>query len=147
MAMTTKEFKQLKDLMMRAAASVMDEEAQAEALQCFKRATLILAKHGHTWAEAMDKVIKVVNEVEGFEEIPDERPVRRGSARPTAPDDLDNLFEDAMAGASGSGSFLELLESIHAQWKEQGWVSPRQREVVENAAERYAERHSGGRVR
>src|SRR6266576_6365331 len=108
MTMNTKEFKNLKDFLMRAAAT----DSEPEMVQCFKRATLLLATHGYTWAQAMDKRVTVVNEVEAD---PHDAEVQ---SHTTPHDDLDRLFEDAMAGASGS--FLETLESIHSQYEELG---------------------------
>ena len=50
-----------------------------------------------------------------------------------------------MDGASDS--FLETIASIYKQWEEKDWMSEGQKKVVRDAAERYAERHPGGRVR
>ena len=113
MPMTTAEFKRLKDLLMRAAATDSDPELA----QCFKRASVLLATHGYTWAQAMDRVVRVVDPVTKIEE-----------------EDWESLFDDAMIGASGS--FLEMLESIHKQWEKCLRLSPRQEEVVRTAAER-----------
>jgi hypothetical protein len=111
--MTTAEFKRLKDLLMRAAATDSDPEL----VQCFKRASVLLATHGHTWAQAMDRVVRVVDPVTTIEE-----------------EDWECLFDKALAGASGS--FLEMLESIYEQWEKTGRLSTRQEEVVRTAAER-----------
>lgn len=143
--MTLKSFKRLKDLVMRAAAT----DSDAELVQSFRLATLHLATHGFSWAQALDRVVTVVNEVEEVDLSSDMQEVVHNSiqrfAKTMVKDDLERLFEDAMDGASGS--FLEMLESIHAQWEESGSISPRQRQVVEEAAERHAEIHPGGRVR
>ena len=158
MPMTTAEFKRLKDLLMRAAATDSDPEL----VQCFRRASVLLATHGHTWAAALDRVVRVVDPVTMVEidssRTPGGGPAvgerRGGEARSalvnpprhiTKNDDMERLFEDAMAGASGS--FLETLESIHEQWEETGTLSQRQAQVVIDAAERYADRNPGGRVR
>jgi hypothetical protein len=115
--MTTAEFKRLKDLLMRAAATDSDPEL----VQCFKRASVLLATHGHTWAQAMDLVVRVFDPVTTIEEDEGEN--------------WEELFEKAMTGASGS--FLEILESIYEQWQKGKRLSPRQEEVVRAAAEHY----------
>lgn len=119
-----------------------------EALAAFRRATEVIRAHGFTWAEVLDRRVTVLSEVEAATEdtsVPGpDRP-----ARPRPREEADGLtdgdFELALDGAGGS--FRETLLSIQAQWENGGRLSPRQVEVVRNAAERGAERHPGGRVR
>jgi hypothetical protein len=60
-------------------------------------------------------------------------------------DDLETAFDLALRDADGD--FRRLLLSIQAQHEERGTISPRQRQIVEEAAERYIERHEAGRIR
>jgi len=43
-------------------------------------------------------------------------------------------FEQILETAKGS--FRDLIESIYDQWETEGWLSPRQRQVLLNALER-----------
>jgi hypothetical protein len=141
MPMTSAEFKQLKDIMMRGASSAMDPNAQAEALQCFRRATLLIANHGHTWAQALDKVIRVVDPVMALDDS--NKPPRRIQIEED--EEWEQLFDDAVRGASGT--FLDRINDIYDKWKEYGRMTERQKEVIRNAANRWADRHEGGRVK
>lgn len=111
--MTITEFRQLKKTMMMATSSV-----DAEALTALRHANTMITRHGYTWEQVLDRVIKV--------EVPIE------AAAGGDEDALNALFEEAMSNASGS--FLETLESIYEQWENKGFLTPRQREVVERAA-------------
>ena len=153
MPMTRAEYSQLRKCMARTAS-----ESDAEALASVRRANMILATHSLTWQAVFERLVRVVDSVEVIEEIPAQlAPAGRGGAeggssltrrappRTNDTEDWDRLFDDAMAGASGT--FLDTLEDIHEQWEGERWLSDKQKEVVRNATERYAERHPGGRVR
>lgn len=113
MPMTVTEFRQLKATMMLATSPV-----DAEALTALRRANAVIARHGYTWTQVLDRVVKV--------EVPIE------AAGGDDEDELSALFERAMMNASGS--FLEMLESIHEKWEATGFLTPRQRDVVTRAA-------------
>lgn len=140
--MNATEFRQLKKLM---TLSVSDNDA--EALASLRAAMKILARSGYTWEMALDRVIKVVDGFDDAEEVTTQEAVpQEATIRDRSPDsDMEAKFELALDEATGS--FRDVLLSIHAQWETSGRLSPRQRQVVEDAAERAAERHPGGRVR
>lgn len=125
--MNLKDFRQLKKLLTLAAANDQDHEA----LAAFRQATAIIARSGYTWEMCLDRVITVVSEVEPAPESDDP--------------DLDAAFDLALRGARGD--FRQTLESIREQHAARGFLTPRQREVVTDAADRAADRHPGGRVR
>lgn len=140
--MTVTEFRQLKKLMM---LSTSDNDA--EALASLRKATALLLTHGHTWEQCLDRVVKVINEVEDGAGYGSGEISRQPAPRRTDDEDaeMDRLFEDALDGAAGS--FRDTLLDMQAQWERQRWLSARQRQVVRDAAERAADRHPGGRVR
>lgn len=127
MPMSVAEFGQLKKLL-----TLATSENDHEALASWRAATKLVAKHGYTWEMVLSRTVTVIQEVV---------PVVAGDA----PDDMDNMFDLALRGADGS--FRETLLSIKAQYDARGFLSPRQREVVEAAAERRVDRRSDGRVR
>lgn len=138
------EFRQLKGLLSLAASNPND----AEAIAAFRKATDIVTRNAHTWVMVLDKLVKVIDEVE------DGATYGSGEINRTAPaseprgddDDWDRLFEGALAGTA-EGSFRDTLLDMQTQWDRRRWLSDRQRGVVRAAAERWAERHQGGRVR
>src|ERR1700688_2482465 len=112
-----------------------------EALTSLRTAYKIITNHGYTWEMLLRRQIKVLSEVEGADEdigIPTKH--RGGDA-----DDLNAAIELALSDTYGS--FRETLLSIQEQYSESGRLSPRQTQVVRDAAERAAARHPGGRVR
>jgi hypothetical protein len=125
--MTLTEFRQLKKLLTLAAANDQDHEA----LAAFRQATSILGRNGLTWEMALNKTVSVIQEVEEAPGDPD--------------DDLAASFDLALRGASGT--FRQTLESIREQYGARGFVTPRQRAIVEEAAERAVAAHPGGCVR
>jgi len=157
---TADEFRLLKKLMTMAAGTDNDAESVAH----FRAATKIIARNGFTWDMALSKVITVMDlgdlgepSSEPIQDQIGEREHVRAPMPPVQPPrrvaqqlserhaGLDRDFELAMDSASGS--FLDVLEDIHAQWETKGYLSDRQLEVVRDAAERASERHPGGRVR
>ncbi len=125
MAISVDNFRKLKKLL-----TLATSDNDAEALASFRAATKLVAGAGYTWEMVMNRVCTVINEVE---------------PAPGGDDDLAASFDLALRGASGT--FRQTLESIREQYEARGFLSPRQRAVVEEAAEKYTERHSGGRVR
>ena len=115
--MNISEFRQLKKILMLAAHN----DSDAEALAGFRKATAMLTKAGVTWEQALDRVLKVVNEVEPGPSHHED-------------DDPDALFERALDNARGD--FRDTLLSIQSQYEMKGWLSQRQWEVVRRAAER-----------
>jgi len=112
MPMTLAEFNTFKKTM-----SLTTSPVDAEALAALRRANAVLVARGYTWHQVLDRVIKV--------EIPIE-------ADDGGAEDLSRLFERAMANARGS--FRDTVESIHEKWETTGFLTPRQREVIEAAA-------------
>jgi len=125
MPMTLAEFATLKKLL-----TLATSDNDHEALACWRKATALVARHGMTWEMVLNRVCTVLDEV---------RPAPVGEAQ----DDIEDLFDKALRGADGG--FRDTLLSIKAQYDARGFLSPRQREVVEAAAERTVERHPGGR--
>jgi hypothetical protein len=123
--MNLKDFGQLKKLM-----TLSTSDNDHEALACLRQATTLLARSGYTWEMCLSRAISVVQEVE---------------PAPAGDDDLEAAFDLALRNASGE--FRGVLSSIREQYHARGFVSPRQRAVVLDAADRAAERHPGGRVR
>lgn len=105
-----------------------------EALGSFRRATEIIRAYGFTWEEILDKRVTVLAEVEMVSE----------NTISIEEELTDADFE--LAINSATGSFRDTLSSIYEQWQN-GTLSPRQIEVVRNAAERAAERRPAGRWR
>lgn len=129
------EFQRLKKFLMLAA----NNDSDAEAIRAFRRATEIIRAHGYTWEQVMDRRVTVLQEVEASE-VELVAPVAREA------DELEQHHFD-MAARGAQGSFADLISSIHEQWESGRALSPRQRQVIINAAERAAACHPGGRVR
>lgn len=144
--MKLNDFQRLKRLM-----ALATSDNDHEALQSFRRATEIIRAHGFTWAEVLDRRVTVLSEVEAATEdtsVPGRDHFARTYQQQPRVEDYgltDGDFELALDGAGGS--FRDTLLSIQAQWSNGGRLSPRQVEVVREAAERGAERHPGGRMR
>lgn len=130
MTLSLKEFQQLKAFMARSAS-----DSDAEALTAIRMANRLLAQHSLTWDKIFSRTVTVISELTG-------EPIAVGQADG---DDFESTFEKALSSASGS--FRDLLLDIHAKYQRGEALSPRQRQVVENAAERAVERHPGGRWR
>lgn len=122
MAMSVDNFRRLKKLL-----TLATSDNDGEALSSFRAATKLVASAGFTWEMVLDRVCVVINEVE---------------PAPGGDDDLAASFDLALRGASGT--FRQTLESIREQYEARGFISPRQRAVVEDAAERAS---AGGRAR
>lgn len=114
MPMSITEFNQFKKVM-----TLTTSPVDAEALAALRRANAILTARGYTWEQVLNRVIKV--------EVPIEAADADG-------DDLAQLFESAMKNARGS--FRDTVESIHEKWENTGFLTPRQREVIEAAAQK-----------
>lgn len=125
MPMTVSEFGQLKKLL-----TLATSDNDHEALASWRKATALVARHGYTWEAVLNRVCTIVNEVEPMGD---------------APDEMEDLFDKALRGADGT--FRDTLLSIKSKYDARGFLTPRQREVVENAAERTVDRHPGGRFR
>lgn len=126
--MKTTDFVRLKKLMMLAANNTND----AEAIRAFRAATEIVRVHGYSWEQVMDRRVTVLSAVETGDESDTSAPKMEGSVRTNDLDDRD--FELALGNSSGS--FRDTLESIYEQWESGRSLSPRQVQVVRNAAER-----------
>lgn len=129
MALSLKEFHQLKLLMARTTSP-----EDGEALTALRMANKILETHGLTWAKVFSRTVTVISELTG-QPIP-----------ATGDEELDRLFQAALEG-TGEGSFREMLLDIYSKHEAGVTLSPRQRQVVEDAAGRVADRHPGGRFR
>jgi len=112
MPMSLTEFRQFKKTLELTTSSV-----DAEALAALRRANAVLVKHNYTWTQVLDRVIKVESPIESDKNDADV---------------TDQLFERAMANARGS--FRDTVESIHEKWEATGFLTPRQRELIVNAA-------------
>jgi hypothetical protein len=136
---TLQEFQLLKKLL-----ALTTSPVDAEALAALRRVNALLKQCDVDWNLILSKTVKVIAAAEPLDEGP-------GSTKSfrAADDSVDNDFDDDLQLAldSSSGSFRDVLLSIEAQYRDGRALSPRQREVVRDAAERAAERHSGGRVR
>ena len=124
MPMTVAEFGQLKKLL-----TLATSDNDHEALASWRKATALVARHGYTWEMVLSRTVSVINEVEATED----------------PDEVEDLFDKALRGADGT--FRDTLLSIKSSYDSRGFMTPRQREVVEAAAERTVDRHPGGRFR
>lgn len=117
--MNLADFKRLRGMM---ALTASDNDA--EALGAIRAANALLVKNGLLWQNVFDRTVTVTTEVEAMPPDEDDAPP----------------FETALRGAAGT--FRDTLLSIQAQYEERGWLSARQRQVVDDAADR-----SDGRVR
>lgn len=113
------DFKRFKG-MMEMTTSTNDHEA----LTALRSANRLLEKEKLTWTRVLDRSVSVDI---GFESA-------ASAQGRTDEDEMEALFEAAMRNAKGS--FLEMLEDIHEQWETRHSLTPRQREVVVEAAER-----------
>lgn len=124
--MKLSDFTKLKGLM-----ALSNSDNDHEALGAIRAANRLLVTNALTWEMVFSRTVKVVNEVEADANDPD--------------DELTDMFDKALLGAQGS--FRDTILDIQSKYQTSGYLSPRQRQVVEDAAERYVERHGGGRVR
>jgi len=108
--------------------ALASSDSDGEALAALRGATKILVSHGYTWEMLLRRRVTIVNEVEDGGTV-----------------DSDLEVDLALRGAAGS--FRDTLLSIQAQYENGGSISPRQRAVVKDAAERAVSRHPGGRFR
>lgn len=99
-----------------------------EALASMRAANRLLVREGLTWTRVLDRSVSINLPFETAADAHGE-PDR---------DEMEALFEQAMEGANGE--FRDVLESIHEQWERKHWLSPKQRQVVEDAARRSQER-------
>src|SRR5690242_5540997 len=109
-----KDFAQLKKLL-----TLATSDNDHEALAAWRQATAIVARNGYTWEMVLNRTVTVLSEVE---------PV------PIEDDDLSDLFDRALRNARGG--FRQTIESIREQYATRGFLTPKQRMVIENAAER-----------
>ena len=111
--MNLKEFAQLKKLL-----TLATSDNDNEALAAWRQATSIVARNGFTWEMVLNRTVTVLSEVE---------PVLEDG-------NLDETFDRALRNAKGG--FRTTLLSIREQYLSRGFLTPRQRQVVEEAAER-----------
>ena|SRR5579863_1637267 len=128
MTLSLKEFGRLKACMARTTS-----DSDPEALASIRAANAILVAHALTWEKVFARTVTVVSEMSG-EVVTDE-----------GGDDLDHVFEMALDGASGS--FREMLLDIQAKHERGIPLTPRQMEVVREAADRSTDRRPTGRFR
>lgn len=129
--MKISDFNRLKKMMMLAANNSND----AEAIRAFRAATEIVRVHGYTWEQVMDRRVTVLSSVEAGDESETSAPGRSGKP-PVSTDGLEERdFELALLNIR-STTFRETLESIYEQWENDTPLSPRQIEVVRNAADK-----------
>lgn len=138
MAMTLTDFRQLSKLM-----GLTISENDAEALSAIRKANAILKRYNYTWADAFAKLVKVdsgVPDVEdGSHTIPNDDYEPRRATRPSqvsgGDPELDEQFEIVMAYKKFSSRFKDLLDDFYSQYQERGSLSPRQREILRDAAD------------
>jgi hypothetical protein len=118
------DFVRLKKLM-----SMTSSDSDAEALGAIRAANRILTTHGYTWEMVLSRTVTVLSAVEAMPADEDDAPP----------------FDMALRGAAGT--FRNTLLSIQAQYEERGFISARQRQVIDEAAERSVERMPVGRIR
>jgi hypothetical protein len=114
------DFKRLKGMMDRTTS-----ENDNEALVALRAANRLLARENLTWTRVLDRSVQLA--------VPFES--RSTAEGQTDDDEMETLFDAALNGTK-VGSFRDTLQSIYSQWQANGRISARQREVVEEAAER-----------
>lgn len=121
--MSIKDFGLLKKLMARTTSGTDNER-----LEAIDHANKLLAKSELTWEKVFARTVTVVDEVEASPEtIP-------GRTVDPEKDQIDDAF-DTIRGRT-SGSFTTMVESIERQWKEEGWLSPKQKKTIFDARDR-----------
>lgn len=128
MAMNLKEFQQLKKLM-----AMTTSDSDYETVSAIRAANKLLAQHSLTWDKVFSRTVTVISELTG-------QPVD------AADDDLEDTFQTAL-DSTPEGSFRDTLLDIYAKHGRGEPLSPRQRQVVEDAAERAVDRRPAGRFR
>ena len=111
-------FRKLKEIMARTFS-----DNDHESLASIRAANKLLSAENPplSWAKVLDRSVRV--------EVPFE-----AADGAEADDSTEALFDAALEGANGS--FRDMLEDIYGQWQRTHRLSPRQREVVSEAAER-----------
>jgi hypothetical protein len=99
-------------------------QSDGEAINALRMATAILIRENITWEEFLTKGIKIQHE-----SWSGSKPVRKAavSNEQAAP-----IFQFLLSTLR-DGSFRNTIISIYLQWKDKGWVSERQWEVVFNS--------------
>ena len=104
-------------------------ENDHEALASVRAANALLRKEGLDWIKVLDRSVKVIQEVEeGTDKFED-----------VAPKEHDHELQEAFNIIDDSkifGDFRNTLDSIRGQYERRGTISPKQRAVVVNAAQR-----------
>lgn len=126
MAMSLKEFGQLKKFMMMTTSG-----SDSERLQSIDHANRLLAKHSLTWDMVFAKTVTVVNE---FEADPETETTDAGR-RAAEARKVDQAFADVEA-TDPRGSFADFIASLKAQWETKRFLSPAQLEKLFQAANR-----------
>lgn len=116
------DFKRFKGMMERTTS-----ENDNEALVALRAANRLLARENLTWTRVLDRSVSVA--------VPFES--RSTAEGQTDEEEMEALFDVAL-NKTKAGSFRDTLQSIYDQWQANGRISPRQRQVVEEAAERNA---------
>jgi len=114
MALSVKEFQTFKKFMMLTTSS-----NDAEALAALRRANTVIAKAGVTWDQVLSRVVKI--DVP-FESASDE----------DASEVIEALFDEALQNAHGT--FRNTIEDIYNKWQKYGYLTPRQRDLIEKTA-------------
>lgn len=119
--MSLDDFRKLKGIMNRTFS-----DSDNESLNAIRLANKILTKYDINWERVLDRSVQLDVPVESMAEATGE----------IDPDDMERLFELAFEGTRRGSGFYDTLQSIHEQWETRHHLSPRQHEVVKNAAER-----------
>lgn len=113
------DFRKLKKLMEQTTS-----DSDGEAVNALRAANRILKRENLTWTRVLDRSVSIAVPFESA----------KTATGKIDEDDLDAMFEVALEHASGG--FRDMLEDIHDQWERRRSLSPRQRQVVVEAAER-----------
>jgi len=91
---------------------------EGEALSALRMANKLIKSEGLTWTRVLDRSIQIVPQFEDKNE----------SEHGVTEDELEAMFEAVLD--ESNGSFRDVVQSIYSQWKERGFITPRQREVI-----------------
>lgn len=121
--MKLSDFVKLKKLM-AATASTSD----GEALNALRAANKMLVANNLDWPRVLDRVCHVMPDVES---APEDASHRRDPEEDSVKERVEAAFE--VVGVP-DGTFGEMILSFRRQWDERGTLSPKQRQVLFDAA-------------
>lgn len=127
-------FRTLKKIMARTFT-----ESDAEALTSIRAANRILAGEGLTWERVLDRTINVIAAVEEDPEAPQVSGSSSTASRSKHVDDEPTetllLLAEEAAAHQGTGT-QDFVASIRHQWEERKWLSPKQRQALQDVKAR-----------